>query len=143
MDLGSRYIQLTPDSSSISNVVYDNIISRDKDMALITNSLISETIIDVLIKGDSLSHKLDLVRDLPNFVTENGPDLEIIYEIRNGDFAKRVRRNKQWNSLNKVIFDSNFSTASTPINASTGNLPQRYFFFSPEILPTEYSQVSY
>lgn len=70
---------MTPDSASVRNVIYDNVIAHDKNLDIITNSLISKTLINRISMTGGSVHNIDIINDLPNYIGENGPDREAIH----------------------------------------------------------------
>lgn len=106
IDLG-LYIHPVPNSGNWINFLYDNIVSREKNLDLITNSFSGKGLIySVSMTGGNV-HKIDVAHSLPNYITDDGPDLGTIYEIRNMDFVKQLRKKTEGtSSLNKIKFDS-------------------------------------
>jgi hypothetical protein len=109
--LSYSWFDITPNSNSVKNVIYDNIVAREENLSLVTNSLIDKTLTNAMsptyLKGNLANNVI--AKRIPNVLTEKGPYLETIYEIRDRHYVKEFRRkidsiieNRKKESLNEL-----------------------------------------
>jgi hypothetical protein len=85
-------IHNTPNSASITNVLYDNLISHDQGLPLITNSAIEECLISPMnsVLKENLVNII-VSEQIPNYLTEIDPFVETIYDIRGRPYIREFR----------------------------------------------------
>jgi hypothetical protein len=101
---------LFPNSISVLNVIYDNIVAHDEKLTLVTNSLVDgplATRMKSALRGNLINNLL--TKRIPNYLTENGPYTKTIYDIRNRPFLKKFRnkiydviQGRDTNSVNEL-----------------------------------------